>query len=110
MEKRYKIEYLPAAKSDLLGVFEYISPRNFTAADRLLNIFDQEISKLEKLPYMGKVPDDYELAAKEYRVLVVERYFVFYVILEHDLLIEIRRILSSRQNYLQWLGESLQED
>jgi toxin ParE1/3/4 len=101
--QQYKIKYLPAAQADLLGIFEYISPHNLSAADRLLDAFDNEISKLGSLPRLGKVIDDYELRAKGYRILVVENYYVFYVIHEDDLLIKVHRVLSSRQDYLQWI-------
>ena len=104
MENSYKIEYLPASKADVLRIFDYISPQNVSAAERLLSVFDDEISKLGFMPRMGKVVDDYELKAKGYRVLVVQKHYVFYLIKEAESLIEIHRILSSRQDYLQWLN------
>ena len=75
--QQYKIKYLPAAQADLLGIFEYISPQNLSAADRLLDDFNSSISKLGNMPRLGKVIDDYELRSKGYRVLVVEKYYVF---------------------------------
>jgi plasmid stabilization system protein ParE len=69
--KKYKIKYLPAAQSDLLGIFEYISPINLASANRLLDILENEISKLGMLPRLGKIVDDYDLKEKGYRVLVV---------------------------------------
>jgi addiction module RelE/StbE family toxin len=105
---QYKIKYLPAAQADLLGIFEYISPQNTSAADRLLDAFDNEISKLGSMPRLGKAIDDYELRAKGYRILVVEKYYVFYVIQEEDLVVKVHRILSSRQDYLQWIKEMME--
>ena len=105
--KQYKIEYLPASQADLLGIFEYISPQNVSAANRLLDAFENEISKLGSMPRLGKVIDDYEFLAKGYRVLVVEKYYVFYMINEDDLAIKVYRILSSRQDYLQWLNRAI---
>jgi len=107
--RQYKIKYLPASQADLLGIFEYISPRNMSAANRLLDAFEDEISKLGNMPRLGKVIDDYELMAKGYRVLVVEKYYVFYVIDKDDLSIKVHRILSSRQEYLQWLNTAIIE-
>ena len=107
MENNYRIEYLPAARADVLGIFDYISPQNASAAERLLNVFGGEIAKIGFMPHMGKVVEDYELKAKGYRVLIVQKYYVFYLMKEAESLIEIHRILSSRQDYLQWLNASI---
>ncbi|WP_370516741.1 hypothetical protein [Sporomusa sp. KB1] len=48
--------------------------------------------------------------SKGYRVLVVEKHYVFYVIDEDDLSVKVHRILSSRQEYLQWLNTAIIED
>ena len=101
MENSYNIEYLPASKADVLGIFDYIAPQNASAAERLLSVFDDEISKLGAMPRQGKAVDDIELKAKGYRVLVVQKHYVFYLIKEDESLIEIHRVLSSRQDYLQ---------
>ncbi|MBP2661806.1 MAG: addiction module toxin, RelE/StbE family [Firmicutes bacterium] len=108
--KPYKIRYLPASQADLLGIFEYISPLNMSAANHLLDAFDNEISKLGSMPRLGKVIDDYELMSKGYRVLIVEKHYVFYVIEEDNLSVKVHRILSSRQEYLQWLTTAIIED
>ena len=61
------------------------------------------------MPRMGKAVDDYELNAKGYRVLVVKKHYVFYLISDEDQLIEIYRVLSNRQDYLQCLGDTVNE-
>lgn len=52
--KHYKIKYLPASQADLLGIFEYISPLNRSAAKRLLNVFDNEIIKTHEYASIGQ--------------------------------------------------------
>jgi addiction module RelE/StbE family toxin len=105
--KQYKIKYLPSAQADMLGIFEYISPVNLSAAENLLDAFDNQISNLGSLPRLGKMIDDYELNLKGFRVLVVENYYVFYIIHEDEALVKVYRVLSCRQDYLQWLNNAL---
>ena len=99
----YKVVYLPASLSDLEAIFLYLSPRNLTAANALLDKLDHRISVLAGLPNLGKAVADPELQGKGYRVLVVENYYVFYIVHEEKKEVKLYRILSSRQDYLQWV-------
>lgn len=99
----YKVVYLPASLSDLESILAYLAPHNLTAANVLLDKLDHRISELAGLPKMGKAVTDPELQGKGYRVLVVEDYYVFYIVHEERKEVKIYRILSSRQDYLQWV-------
>ena len=99
----YKVVYLPTSLADIEAVFAYLAPLNLTAANALLDKLDQRISALADLPNMGKVVADPELQGKGYRVLVVENYYVFYIVHEEEHAVKLYRILSSRQDYLQWV-------
>lgn len=59
------------------------------------------------MPRLGKVIYDYELSLKGYRVLVVEKHYVFHVIDEDEPSAKVHRILSNRQDYLQWLNTAI---
>ena len=78
-------------------ILEYIQIDNPTVALRLLDDIDKTISKLAYFPYMGHAPKDHRLIHLNYRMLVVENYLVFYVVL--DDVIEIRRILHGKRKY-----------
>ncbi|WP_407310366.1 type II toxin-antitoxin system RelE/ParE family toxin [Desulfosporosinus sp. SB140] len=97
MSNKFRIEYLPIAEKDLTEILEYIQIDNPTVALRLLDDIDKTISKLVYFPYMGHVPKDQRLIQLNYRMLVVENYLVFYVIL--DDIVEIRRILHGKRKY-----------
>ncbi|NGQ96118.1 type II toxin-antitoxin system RelE/ParE family toxin [Brevibacillus sp. SYP-B805] len=97
MSNNLEIKYLPVAMKDLEEILSYIERDNPPAAMALLDNLDSTISKLAQFPYMGKIPKDNYLLQKEYRILVVENYLVFYVIMED--IIEIRRILHGKRKY-----------
>ncbi len=99
----YSIIYLPASTADLNAIFEYIQPHNLSAANTLLDTLESRIGELRTFPQTGKVVPDYELNAKGYRLLVVENYYVFYIVYEAEKMVKIYRILSAHQDYLQWI-------
>lgn len=97
MSKKYNIEYLPIAEQDLTEIIEYIMLDNPEAALSMLNQFDEAISTLEMFPYSGSIPNDIRLQSLDYRMLIVDNYLVFYVILDDT--VEIRRILHGKRKY-----------
>ena len=97
MEKKYRIEYLPIAEQDITEIVEYIMLDDPTTALSMLNKFDEAISILEYFPFSGSTPNDIRLQALNYRMLMVESYIVFYVVL--DKTIEVRRILHGKRKY-----------
>ena len=97
--ERYNINYLPIAKTDLEKIIDYIQTDNPDAALKLLEKIDESISQLKDFPYKGKSPKDDHLQSKDYRMLVVKSYLVFYVVNENDNEVEIRRILHGKRKY-----------
>lgn len=95
------IEYLPLAYDDLDNIFDYIAAEDRGAAANLLKEIDEAVRNLEDFPDMGANPRPRRLAAKGYKMLIVSDYLVFYVVA--DDVVEIRRIVSSRQNYAKLL-------
>lgn len=97
MDKTYKIEYLPIAEEDLSNIIHYIMLDNPDAALAMADKLDQSISVLELFPNSNTIPDDIRLQALNYRMLVVDPYLVFYVVLNDT--VEIRRILHGKRKY-----------
>ena len=97
MKKKHRIRYLPIAQQDLIEIFDYIREDNPTAATNFIDKIDKSISKLELFPKLGVVPKDYRLEFLGYRMLVIDSYLVFYVIIEN--IIVIRRIIYGRRRY-----------
>ena len=91
------IKYLKSAESDLVGIFNYIKKDNPDSATALYNRINQCISLLRENPHMGKVPNDKRLEQRNYRILIVDFYLVFYVIKGNT--ITIKRIIHSARQY-----------
>jgi|SRR5699024_2928276 len=98
MRIMYKLQYLPLAQQDLRNITFYISDtlKNPLAAIQLVDAFDHSISKLQEFPYAHKVYQTVEMLEKEYRILPVKNYLVFYVVTERE--IEIHRIVYAKRN------------
>lgn len=97
MDKKYRVEYLPIAQEDLIGIVEYIQVDDPLAGRTFLDKVDQTIAKLENFPYMGSIPKDIRLMHLNYRILIIGNFLVFYVVLDET--IEIRRILHGKRRY-----------
>ena len=97
MSTPYRIRYLSTAQRDLLDIFAYIKKDNPTAAHSMLEKFDKSISQLGHNPFLGAIPKDNRLKKLGYRILIVGKYFVFYVIKAK--VIKIRRIIHGARQY-----------
>lgn len=92
-----RIGYLPIAVQDLDDIFDYICQDDPVAASDLLDRLDTTIGELASYPRLGTVPADLRLQQLGYRVLIVDNYLVFYVIVGDN--VEIRRIIHGKQRY-----------
>lgn len=97
MDKKFKIEYLPIAEDDISNIIQYIMLDNPDAALSMADTFDHYIAILESFPFSGSTPNDIRLQSLNYRMLVVESYLIFYVVLDDT--VEIRRILHGKRKY-----------
>ena len=97
MSKNYGIRYLRTAERDLGDIFEYIRKDKPSAAISLLEKFDNSISQLASNPFLGIIPKDDRLKELGYRMLIVDRYLVFYVVRAGT--VQIRRIIHGARRY-----------
>jgi toxin ParE1/3/4 len=99
MAKKHRIEYLPVAVRDLQSIFDYISGdlSSPQAALLLLDTIDEKVQRLSEFPYSCECARDATLKKKGYRLLVIQNYIVFYVVLKD--IVEIRRILYKKSSY-----------
>ena len=93
----YKIRYLKTAQKDLDDIFTYVAKDNPGAAASLLENFDQTIIRLAVNPELGRVPLDDRLKMMGYRMLIIQRYLVFYVVKKRT--VQIRRIVHGARRY-----------
>ncbi len=97
MSDPFKIRYLSPAVNDLDDIFNYIMRDNPSAAVSLLEKFDHSISQLAINPEIGVIPKDDRLKKLGYRMLVIGKYLVFYVVKANT--VQIRRIIHGARQY-----------
>jgi len=95
---KHQISITEAAERDLVEIVDYIANDNFSAALKLAEEIEQNILWLEDFPLMGVIPKSRRLIRQGYRILIVDNFLVFYVLLD-DGTIEIRRIVSGKRDY-----------
>lgn len=95
---KYPISITEVAEQDLSDIVEYIANDSPMAAIKLADEIERSILQLEDFPLIGAIPKNRRLARQGYRMLIVEGYLVFYVLLDDDT-VEIRRILSCKREY-----------
>jgi addiction module RelE/StbE family toxin len=95
---KYLISITEAAERDLADIVEYIANDSPIAALKVADEIEESILQLEEFPLSGVTPKNPRLARQGYRMLIVDNYLVFYVLLE-DEAVEIRRIISGKREY-----------
>lgn len=93
----YRIVILPIAQDDMKAIAAYIRQDDPEAAVRMVARIRESIGKLAEHPEMGPLPMDAYIARRGYRVLSIPPYRVFYVADAPASVVEVRRVLHSRQ-------------
>lgn len=97
MNPLFTVRYLGTAQRDLVEIFEYIQKDRPGAALGLLEKFDKSIAALAENPYLGIIPKDERLKRLGYRILLVDKYLVFYVLKPKT--VQIRRVIHGARGY-----------
>jgi addiction module RelE/StbE family toxin len=97
MSGPFDIRYLPTAEKDLDDIFDYIVGDNPAAAASQLEKFDRSISQLAFYPELGVSPKDDRLKKLGYRMLIVDKYLVIYVVKAKT--VQIRSIIHGARQY-----------
>ena len=98
VSKPYRIALLPAAKRDIFEIAAYIALDSKERAIKYIDKIHLKIKNLSVHPLIGHLPKDTYLKRKGYRVLVIGKYLVFYVVQKHT--VRIRRILHGSRDIL----------
>ncbi|MBE0449153.1 MAG: type II toxin-antitoxin system RelE/ParE family toxin [Actinobacteria bacterium] len=95
---KHLINITEAAEQDLAEIVDYITNDNPAAALKVAEKIEQSILQLEDFPLIGVIPKNRRLTRRGYRILPVDNYLVFYVLLNNET-VEIRRIISGKRDY-----------
>ena len=97
MSPVFTMRYLSSAQRDLFEILEYIKKDRPGAASGVMDKFDKSIGNLAASPELGIIPKDERLKRLGYRVLVVDKYLVFYVLKSRT--VQIRRVIHGARRY-----------
>ena len=92
-----RVALLPIARDDIEEIYLYVAADNPGAAVALTDKILARIDSLESLPLIGKIVPDAELAKRDYRMLVVDDYLVFYRVV--DDIVVVYRVLHGARDY-----------
>src|SRR6266853_2958010 len=96
MPGEFVLRYLPVAQKDLTSIFDYIAQDSPSRALRFVDKLDHTVARLERHPFLGRIPRHQRLRDYGYRVLIIESYLVFYIV--RDRKIEVHRIVHYSRN------------
>jgi len=100
--KKYDVELLPAAYSDLDEIFDYILVDNPRAAVKMLDRMMQSLHYLEKFPLSGSPLIDCSI--KNFRMVIVDPYIAFYRFIDNK--IYVYRVIHGARNYRHLLKDT----
>lgn len=98
---KHKIVRTDKADEQLREIIFYIADDSGSVdiALNYLNKIEKAIKRLEDFPLSGSVPRYSILKKQGYRVLIVERYLVFYKVNSNERIVIIYAIVDGRQEY-----------
>lgn len=97
----YKVEYLPAARKDMLEIVRYISGelKNPDAADRLAVELVDAAESVLTFPYATPVYQPIRPLKHEYRKILAHNYLMFYWVDEEKKLVTVARVVHAKRDY-----------
>lgn len=100
-KSKYTVRLLPIAEEDFKDIISYIAADNLSAAESMSEKIEKSLSLLSTYPFIGKTPNEEELANIGYRFLIVQNYLIFYTV--EDRIIWVHRIIHGAREYLSLL-------
>jgi len=97
----YNLMISPAAQSDFLSIVDDLSTLPPEEAVVIFNEVIEEVETLQTDPKSCPFARDSQLRLRRYRVLAVDNYIVFFLIIGST--VEIRRILYTKRQYERFL-------
>jgi toxin ParE1/3/4 len=88
-----KVRYTRRARADLLDIWEWIASDKLATADRVYDAIEKRCNSLREHPQLGRPRPE---IAEGARSLVMERWFVFYRIVEDG--VQIVRVVDGARD------------
>jgi len=100
-DDHYQVRVLRPAERDYFQIIDYLIEKSPNAAEKLEEKFIKTLERLKRSPFFGKIPNDEELHVEGYRMAILDKYLVFYIV--QGTVVEIHRIIHGARDYLQIL-------
>lgn len=98
---KYSVRLLKIAEDDLYDIVSYIAVENKTASELIAARIEKALTQLAVIPYLGRIPNEEELAQLGYRFIVIQNYLIFYTVKKHTVL--VHRIIHGARDYFELL-------
>lgn len=99
-EYEYSLEFLPIALSDMyeiVSMFLMLESKN--GAARIKSKLLKAAERIRSYPYSGVAAPDEKMAKTGFRMVVIEKYLMFYRVFEDEKNVVVYRILNGKTNY-----------
>jgi len=107
----YKIRITKPAQTEIREIYRYIAEdlSNPAAAARRISLIDEAIQSLKEGPFRFALVRDVYLASQGYRLIVVKKHLIFFIVREKERVVSVMRVLYSRRDWLNLLKADASE-
>lgn len=95
---QYQVHVLRPAERDYFQILDYLMEKSPKAAERFETKFIKVLERLRRSPFFGKIPNYEELRVQGYRMAILDKYLVFYIL--QGTIVEVHRIIHGARDYL----------
>lgn len=96
----YSLEFLPAALGDMTEIISsFVMLGSKQGAVRIKDKMNKAADQIHRFPYSGATVPDPKLSKLGFRMIVVEKYLMFYKVFEDEKKIIFYRVLNGKTNY-----------
>ncbi len=98
--RSYTVQFLLNALNDMTEIISsFVMLGSKQGAKRIQNKFNKAFNQIQIFPFSGITIPDKRLGKIAFRMVVVEKYLMFYKVFEEENQIIIYRILNGKRNY-----------
>lgn len=99
-EYEYSLEFLPVALNDMseiVSMFLMFESKN--GAARIKSKLLKAAERIRSYPYSGVTVPDKKMAKTGFRMVVIEKYLMFYRVFEDEKNVVVYRVVNGKTNY-----------
>ncbi len=97
---KYTVEFLPTALNDMTEIISsFVMLGSKQGAVRIKDKMNKTVGQLILFPYSGITVPEPKMSKVDFRMVVVEKYLMFYKIFEDEKRVIFYRVLNGRTNY-----------